>query len=375
MLRQLAVNIGFGLLFWAALSVIGVPYAFLWGCLAALLRFIPYVGTSVALCFPLLLSVAVFPDWARPLLVVIVFLCLELCVSYVVEPHFFSDSAGVSPIGLLMAAAFWTWLWGPIGLVLSNPTTVCLVVLGRHLPQLHFLDVLMSPRTPLQPWTRYYHLLLAHDQDDAVEMLEEALRERSLEMVGDRLLVPTLVQAKADRARDEVPAAEEASLLQAMQDTFAEAIAVKESSEQPQVGAAPPSRVLVSSRNDPWDGLGARYLVSTLVAAGCPAKVVAMDKLFAEVAEQAKCQEPQVVCLVGVAPSNLTELRRTCQRLRSTFAQVRILVVLCGSTANPDKVRKTLTSAGARAVAFSLVESSDRIKDLLSVAGEQRAAG
>jgi predicted PurR-regulated permease PerM len=378
MLLQLAVNIGFGLLFWLGLALIGVPYAFLWGFLTALLRFVPYLGTTLALCFPLIFSFAVFPGWTQPLLIVGWFLILESLIGYVLEPLFFSDSAGVSPIALLVAAAFWTWLWGPLGLVLSNPMTVCLVVLGRHVPQLRFFDILMSPRNTLEPADRYYHMLLARDQEEAVEMLQETLRQRPLDVVCDRLLIPALVLAKQDRVQEEIPPCEEEALFQAMRETFAESAVRKSSSDTPPAVkdvALPKSQILVCSGTDNGDGLAGNYFEHALTDLGYPVEVAASDKLTAEVGEQVKRKETLLVCLVVVVPNNLSELRRCCKRVRAESEQVKILVVLCGHTNNPAGARSSLATAGADAVAFSMVESCQQVKTLLGPARERRAAG
>src|SRR5207253_12642 len=144
----------------------GVPYAVLWGFLAAVLRYIPYIGSAVAATLPIAMSLAVLPGWLSPLLVLGLFVVLELLTFNVIEPWFFGHSAGVSPVALLIAAAFWGWLWGPIGLLLSTPLTVCLEVLGRYVPQLEFLSVLLGHDVDLEPHVRFYQRLLARDGDD-----------------------------------------------------------------------------------------------------------------------------------------------------------------------------------------------------------------
>ena len=171
LLMQFAINAGFGLALGLGLFLIGVPYSLLWGILAATLRFVPYVGTWLAIGLILLFSVAVTPTWTTPLLVLGLVVVLELSTMYVVEPLLFRHSTGLSPIALLVAAAFWTWLWGPIGLVLSTPLTACLVVLGRYVPRLEFLGMLLGDKSAMDPEVTYYQRLLARDQDEATDVI------------------------------------------------------------------------------------------------------------------------------------------------------------------------------------------------------------
>ena len=161
LLMQSIINGSFGVAVGLGLFLIGVPYAVIWGSLAAALRFIPYVGAFVAVLLPLALSLAVFPGWLQPALVVGLFLVLELVTSVVMEPWLYGQSAGVSQVALLIAVIFWTWLWGPVGLLLATPLTVCLIVLGKHLPALGFIVVLMGDRPVIEAKARYYQRLLA----------------------------------------------------------------------------------------------------------------------------------------------------------------------------------------------------------------------
>src|SRR5262249_26436142 len=186
----------------AGLFIIGVPYSLLWGFLAALLRYIPYLGIWVAVAFPMILSVAILPGWTRPAEVLILVLVLELIVSNVLEPWLFGQSIGVSEVALLIAATFWAWLWGPMGLLLATPLTACLVVLGRYVPALGFFNVLMGDEPVLEDHVRYYQRLLAHDQDEAAELLEQYLEEHPSEEVYDHLLLPALTLAKQHREQE-----------------------------------------------------------------------------------------------------------------------------------------------------------------------------
>ncbi|MDP2700848.1 MAG: AI-2E family transporter, partial [Candidatus Rokubacteria bacterium] len=200
LLMQSIINGGFGVAVGLGLFLIGVPYAVIWGSLAAALRFIPYVGAFVAVLLPLALSLAVFPGWLQPALVVGLFLVLEVVTS-VMEPWLYGQSAGISQVALLIAVIFWTWLWGPIGLLLATPLTVCLIVLGKHLPALGFIVVLMGDRPVIEAKARYYQRLLARDQDEAADIVEAYVSADGRESVYDAVLLPALYYAKQDRDR------------------------------------------------------------------------------------------------------------------------------------------------------------------------------
>ena len=201
LLMQSIVNGSFGVAVGLGLFLIGVPYAVIWGALAAALRFIPYVGAFVAVLLPLALSLAVFPGWLQPALVVGLFVVLELVTGMVMEPWLYGQSAGVSQLALLVAVTFWTWLWGPMGLLLATPLTVCLIVLGKHLPALGFIVVLMGERPVIEAKARYYQRLLARDQDEAADIVEAYVNADGRESVYDALLLPALYYAKQDRDR------------------------------------------------------------------------------------------------------------------------------------------------------------------------------
>ena len=160
---QSLINGGTGTAVGVGLFFIGVPNAILWGLFAAVLRFIPYLGPWIAASLPVLISLAVFPGWEKPLLTLGLFLLIELISNNVVEPLVYGSETGISTIGILVSAVFWTWLWGPVGLLMATPLTVCLVVIGRYVPQLQFLDVLLGDQPPLPIEAQVYHRLLAMD--------------------------------------------------------------------------------------------------------------------------------------------------------------------------------------------------------------------
>ena len=200
-LIQLLLNGTFGIVIGAGLWLIGIPSAILWGILAAVLRFVPYIGAVIAAAFPLALAVAVDPSWSMLLATLALFLVVEPIVGHVIEPMVYGHSTGLSPVAVVVSATFWTALWGPIGLVLATPLTVCLVVLGRHIERLEFLDVMFGDRPALSPPQIFYQRMLAGDPTEAAEKAEEFLKERSLACYYDEVALKGLQLAQMDAER------------------------------------------------------------------------------------------------------------------------------------------------------------------------------
>jgi predicted PurR-regulated permease PerM len=201
LLMQLVVNTVYAVPITIGLWVLGIPNALLWGLLALALRFVPYIGPIVGALLPLFLALAVAPGWSLVLWTAVLFIVVELITGNVIEPWLYGSHTGLSPLAIIVAAIFWTWLWGPIGLVLSTPLTVCLVVLGRHVPQFEFLDVLFGNEPVLEPHARLYQRLLAGDPDEATDHAEEMLEEKYLFQFYDQVAIPALLLGEQDRGR------------------------------------------------------------------------------------------------------------------------------------------------------------------------------
>ena len=216
------VNAGFGLIIGIGLSLIGLPYAVLWGCLAGTLRFIPYVGPTVAFVLPAVFSVANDPGWTKPLEVIARFGVLELILNSFLEPVIYGISTGLSALGLLVAAMFWTWLWGPLGLLLATPLTVCLVVLSKHVPCLNFLNILLGEKAELDPDVRFYQRLMALDRNGATQVVNEALQNQRRVEVIDEILIPTLARAERDSERGNLSDSEQAFIWDAVGEVVAQ---------------------------------------------------------------------------------------------------------------------------------------------------------
>ncbi|WP_287297265.1 AI-2E family transporter [Mesorhizobium sp.] len=201
LLMQLVVNILYAIPITVGLWVLGIPNALLWGLLALALRFVPYIGPIIGALLPLFLALAVAPGWSLVLWTAGLFVVMEMITGNVVEPWLYGSRTGLSPLAIIVAAIFWTWVWGPLGLVLSTPLTVCLVVLGRHVPQFEFLDVLFGNEPVLELHARLYQRLLAGDPEEATDHAEEFLEEKYLFEFYDKVAIPALLLGEQDRVR------------------------------------------------------------------------------------------------------------------------------------------------------------------------------
>jgi len=201
LLMQLVINTIYAVPIAAGLWMLGIPNALLWGLLTLVLRFVPYIGPAIGMLLPLLVTLAVTPGWAPLLWTAALFLAMELISNNVLEPWLYGSRTGLSPLAIIVAAIFWAWLWGPLGLVLSTPLTVCLVVLGRHVRQFEFLNVLLGNEPVLEPHARVYQRLLAGDPDEAADYAEEYLQDGYLADFYDKVGIPALILGEQDRQR------------------------------------------------------------------------------------------------------------------------------------------------------------------------------
>jgi predicted PurR-regulated permease PerM len=358
------LNAGFGAAVAVGLALLGVPYAPLWGFLAAALRFIPYVGTWLAALFPFALSVAVAPGWVQPAFVVVLFVVLELLYYHFLEPVLYGQSVGVLPVALLIAAAFWAWLWGPIGLLLSTPLTICLVVLGKYVAPLRFLDVLLGAEPALGRTLHFYQRLLARDQDEAAELADEYLQHQPLEALYDEVLVPALVLAGRDRERRALAAADERFLLNAVRE-----IIDNQDAPPPPEGLPPCASgkrlVLARPARSEADELALAMFRQLLEPLGCAVEVQSLKALAAELLDHAGKSCPFLVAIAAMPPGGLSQARYLCRRLRHHCPHTKVLVGRWGQQERGEETRARLRQAGADLVGLTLRESRDQVLGLI----------
>nr|WP_246649413.1 AI-2E family transporter [Bradyrhizobium canariense] len=358
-LIQLLVNGSFGIIIGMGLWLIGVPSAILWGILAAVLRFVPYIGAVIAAAFPLALAVAVDPTWTMLLWTIALFVVVEPVVGHVLEPMVYGHSTGLSPVAVVASATFWTALWGPIGLVLATPLTVCLVVLGRHVERLEFLDVMFGDRPALSPPEIFYQRMLAGDPTEASAKAEEFLKERSLSSYYDEVALRGLQLAQADAERGALDPDRLTKIRDAVQE-FANNIS--EQDERPPQKVNPttdveatsaiegvaedapyeslrvlrkedlPSEwqgdhpVLCLAGRNPIDEAAAIMLAQLTGAHGLSARVEAAEALSTANIFRLETAGVAIVCLVYMDASSPAHMRYSVRRLRRKLPKATIIL-------------------------------------------------
>lgn len=345
-LTQLALNTGFGTVIAIGLYFIGVPSPILWGILAALMRFIPYIGAFIAGLPPLLLAAAVDPGWTMAIWTIALFMIAEPFMGYVVEPLVYGHSTGLSPVSVIVAAIFWTWLWGPIGLILSTPLTLCLVVLGRHVRRLEFLDVMLGDRPALSPPESFYQRMLAEDPDEVLDQAETLLGERTLTSYYDEVALKGLQLAAADAARGALGPVQLAGLRDAVRTLIDELADHEESSDDaddllgpslseqdlpepgpeqanPSLQAVPPEwtaagSVLCFAGRGPLDEAAAAMLSQLLQKHGLGSRVLPFQAAGRERLEGLDLEGVKMICVsyleIEGTPAHLRSLVRRLRR-------------------------------------------------------------
>ncbi|ANY82074.1 transporter [Microvirga ossetica] len=357
-LTQLALNAAFGVVIGIGLYFIGVPSPVLWGILAAILRFVPYIGAFISAAFPLALAAAVDPGWSMLLMTAALFIVMEPLAGHVVEPLVYGHSTGLSPVAVVVAATFWTWLWGPIGLVLATPLTVCLVVLGRHVEQLEFLDVMLGDRPALSPPEIFYQRMLAGDPAEAADVAEEFLKERSLSVYYDEVALAGLRLARADALRgvlNEDRLERMRATVEELVDDLSdhpdqepqsgrtddpEAAAAVEASEGESGRADLPSLaledlnprfrgetpILCIAGQSPVDEAAAMMLAQLLTKHGLKARVESAASLSVQAVARIDDAGVAMVCLSYLDAGSPAHMRYAVRRLRRKMPQARILL-------------------------------------------------
>lgn len=366
------VNAGYGLIVGLGLAAIGVPYAVLWGCLAAMLRFIPYVGAAVAFLLPLVFSVAHFSGWRQPLEVVAFFGAVEVALSYL-EPLIYGKTTGVSALGLLVAAIFWTWLWGLLGTLLSTPLTLCLAVLGRYVPSLGFFATLLGEEAELDQNIRFYQRLISLDQDGATAIIEAALKDHPRAEVFDQMLILALSRAERDALRGELDESDMAFIrrvideilddLEGTEDLGMKRTAAPAEEEPGRAGgtpSSPPFEVTGVAVSGSSDALALRMLAQILAPSKC--KLVTLEGAGSpmELAERVVGVSSAMLILSHLPPEALAQARYQVRQLRPRLAGLPILVGRWGE-ASTDAALQGLSGVGATHVAFTLADARDQV--------------
>ena len=364
LLMQSVVNLLYGGCVLVGLWLLDVPYPLLWAAMGAALRFIPYAGPVLAAGGPILVTLAALPGWTQPLYVVGLFVVIELFTNLVLETVLYAGAAGVTQVALIVAVAFWTWLWGPLGLLLATPLTVCLVVLGKHVPGLKFISTLMADEPALTADAQLYQRLLSGNRDDAREVLKQQLKTQSKEELFDSMLVPALTYAERDRLAGGLSLDEEravGALAFALVDELdvgadaAPAAAASTEVEHLKVFGYP-----VES---PSDEIALHLLERLLVGLPVSFEVASSQMLIAEMIAAVQ-DGVRVICLADLPPSAASKTRFILKRLRQAAPDVIVLVGRWGPGGLGAEEEAMLVSAGATHVARSLVQTRNQLREL-----------
>jgi predicted PurR-regulated permease PerM len=381
LLMQTLVSAIYGTVAYIGLYFLGVPHPMVWALLGAAFRFIPYVGPMLGAGAPILVSLAALDGWSGPLMVMALFLVLELFTNLVLETALYAGAAGVSQVALLVSVAFWTWLWGPLGLLMASPLTVCLVVLGKHVPGLSFIGTLMADTSALTPEHGYYQRLLARDQSEAAELIDRHIRTDPPETVYDTLMLPALNYAERDRLERRLSPDEEAAIVEATRELIVDAADSIGRVTKAETSAPPPAGsedIEVLGPREPLDVLGyavngvndevALSMLSHLVAdLPISVEIIGARMQAQELIALVRDRKFSVVCFADLPPSPSSKTRYLVRKLRAALPDVRIAVGRWAPPALADDGMQALRDAGANHVAWLLVESRDYLGGLLEM--------
>ncbi|HMG84110.1 MAG TPA: AI-2E family transporter [Terracidiphilus sp.] len=381
-LLQVAVNIVYGAIVCAALYFIGLPHAILFAALALICRFVPYVGAPIAALTPTLLSLAVFPGWTHTALIFGLFVVLEIVTANYVEPRVYGHHTGLSSLAVLIAAAFWTLIWGPVGLILSVPLTVCLVVMGSHIPALEFLAVLLGDQPVIPPYTAFYQRMLAHDEREASDILQNSLKSESLAAVYDSILIPALTLVEMERQKGELEEAtvrfirtstsemvdelgfralEEKNELAHSASDAASAVPTSLVPGPSGSSSVPPSlipgpSVLVIPVRDGSDDLISTMLTQVLDQAGFHSTCMPIQRIDETVSAVAE-QKPDLVFLSGMPPVAMARANRIFRSLRSANPALKIIMGIWHYNEDPTRAAQMISRTEDLHISTSLADA------------------
>jgi predicted PurR-regulated permease PerM len=360
----LFLNVTFGISVGIGLYFIDVPNAVLCGIVAMAFRFVPYIGPWIAAILPIGLSLAISPGWGPTIWTIGLFVALELFNNNLLEPWLYGKHTGVSAVAVMLAAVFWMWLWGPVGLLLATPLTVCVLVVGKHVPQLSFLDILLGTDEVFQPPERIYQRLVAGDQEQAAELLEGYLEKQPLVEVYDAVLIPALALAETHWQLGELTERKHDFILQSIkeliheqgerqQETQAkEAVKTAADDTAPApigtatIGTAeseePPLRVLCLPARTEADEITALMLAQVLSIRGCVARVIPIASMADKLADLDDQGIPDAICVCATPPAAVMHARYLCKRLGDRLAKVKLVVGLWNSQSDLEKAKERI---------------------------------
>jgi len=362
------INSTFGVSVGIGLYLIGVPNAILWGILAATLRFVPYIGPWIAAAMPVSLAMAISTGWSAPILTVVLFVALELFSNNIMEPWLYGKNTGMSAVAVLVAAVFWTWLWGIAGLLLATPLTVCLLVIGKHVPQLSFLDVLLGNEPVFEPERRVYQRLLAADQEEATELVDDDLANKPLVEVYDTLLIPALALAEVDWHRGELDERRHQFILQSLKEMIHDrGESLQEANSKAGIrddNSSRPFILCLPARNEA-DEIAGMMLAQLLATGECLVQSVAYATEASELSAIVEKHKPNLICVSATPPAAVMHARHLCEQLRGRFPEVPLVVGLWNAQFDLSKATKRIGNMATTHVVATLAEAQEQVRLLI----------
>jgi predicted PurR-regulated permease PerM len=355
---QLAVNAGFGVTVGVGLFLIGIPDAWLWGLFAAILRFLPYVGTPLAAFVPILLSLAIFPGWGHTWGTMAFFFVLEMIVGNFIEPMLYGAHVGLSALAILVAAVFWTLIWGFPGLILSTPLTLTLVVMGRYIPSLNFLRILLGDQPEISKASLYYQRLLASDQNEARQVLEQCLKDKPLDQLYTEVLIPALSLVEQDRHRNELDEATQSFIMQSTREL------IEELEEAPTPGTAIEGTtssnaavltVLCIPARDEADEIVAFLLSQMLIRNGFSSYSFPIGTT-SDVVSAVTNARPDLVCISALPPFAIDAARTLYHQLLAKDPNLDIIICLWHYEGDLEKTARRLRVHSEHSVRVNLTD-------------------
>jgi predicted PurR-regulated permease PerM len=356
LLMQLLVNSAFGIPFGIALHFIGVPNALLWGLLATLLRFIPYIGVWIAVAMPAALAFAISEGWSMLGWTVGAFVVLELALVNLVEPWVYGRSAGLTPIAVIAATVFWTWLWGSVGLLLAMPLTVCVAVIGRYIPELGYLNVLLGVEPVLAPEARFYQRLVAMDQTDAQAVAEQYAAEHGVPALCERVLLPALNLIERDRHEDALGEQRARFIFDTMRGIVDELDLA-----QTPAPLRPSERVCVVAARDQADHVAGMILGRLLDANDVEGQVMPHPILVAEMLDKVLECGCRVLCISALPPHAAGDAANLCKRLKIRLPELKVVVALW-TAEETSRARARLLAAGVDEVVTTVTAAMEAVR-------------
>lgn len=380
LIMNVLVNTAYGIVIGLGLYLLHVPNATLWGVLFGLLRLVPYFGVLVAGSATVIFTLAVFPGWWHPLFVAVLFIATESLVSNFVEPWLYGTHTGVSPLALLVTALIWTLLWGWAGLILSTPLTVCLIVVGRYLPQLRFLYVLLGEEAELAPEAAFYERLLAMDHASARKIAGRYLESRTLVDLYDSVLLPALMLAEQDKKKGNLDDVRSSYLYQSVTEVMAEHGDAKNVwPERLQLSAQRASQykgcpIVCVAAHDEADELAAMMVAQLLERAGRHTMVLAASALTPEILERLGQDRNTSALLSALPPFAFAHARGLCQQIREQMPKNRLVVGLWGAEGEPEDIRSRFGRSRPTAIVTDLEQSLLQLLECRPVRAVETAA-